>query len=38
MYHFQIKNVLNEKKYTEQRNVIKDKKYKWNANKLPVKP
>lgn len=30
MYHFQIKNVLNEKKYTEQRNVIKDK----NTNEM----
>lgn len=30
MYHFQIKNVLNEKKYTEQRNVTKDK----NTNEM----
>lgn len=30
MYHYQIKNVLNEKKYTEQRNVIKDK----NTNEM----
>lgn len=30
MYHFQIKKVLNGKKYTEQRNVIKDK----NTNEM----
>lgn len=32
MYHFQIKNVLDEKKYTEQRNVIKDK----NTNEMLI--